>query len=239
MFSVLHRDISLLFGFCWSIGFGLIYHCDLITLVYFLFFLLIVRRRVGVLASSNVNGNNGSLATVENRTSFTNHSHYNGTINELIVSETIPIHDGVDATHAADVQASLPSLSLTRINNTSDIVSTGDGALSNGNDVQMQTVTHARAAETIPPQTTQTTSVVTTIAPSATIAEIAFTTIAPMTGGTHTANHMQTSQSIASSNTRRDSSSSSSTAATASTLPITSNKPRKYPHLCERKSHKK
>lgn len=178
---------------------------------------------IGVLASSNVNGINGSLATIENRTSFTNNSLHNGTINELIVSETIPHHDGIDAKHMVDVAPSLSSLSLTRINNVSGSVSTVDGALSEETDLQMSTATATIPQQIATTRTPNATSAVTTLAPSSTRAEIAQTTNAPLTGDRIT-NHMQTSQFIASSNTRRDSSSSAVTA-TAPTLPITTNKP--------------
>lgn len=193
---------------------------------------------VGVIASSNVNENNGSLATIENRTSFTNNSHYNGTINELIVSETIPNGDGIDAEHMVDVETSLSSLSLTRLNNNnnSGIVSSVDVALNKENGVQMPSVTHAETATAATSVTVQQSTaasaeatlinatVLTTIAPLSTVAKMVtiHTTIAPLTGG-HITNHMQTSQFIASSNIRRDYSS-----ATPSTIPITTNKPRKY-----------
>lgn len=203
---------------------------------------------LGVVASSNVNGNNGSLATtIENRTSFTNNSHYNGTINELIVSETIPNSNGIDAEHmAVDVATSLSSLSLTRINNNNNsgiVSSVDDGAVNKENDgVQMPTVTHAATAATPAAAVTAATIQKPTAAEasaaitilnatvhtqtSPTVAKMAtmHTTIAPLNGD-HITNHMQTSsQFIASSNTRRDDSSPP----TPSTLPITTNKPRKY-----------
>lgn len=210
--------------------------CFFLLLSFFFHFRFV--RETGVIASSNVNGNNGSLATIENRTSFTNNSHYNGTINELIVSQTIPHNsDGIDAKHMVEVEASLSSLPLTRINNNSGIISSVDGTLSKENGVQMPTAAHAETASaaaaasktnaTLPPPTSttiSTTSVFTTVAPSPTTAKIVtmHTTIAPLTGG-HITNHMQTSQFIVSSNTRRD---IPSAAATTSTLPITTNKPR-------------
>lgn len=205
----------------------------------------IVRHSLGVMASSNIDGNNGSLATIENRTSSANNSHYNGTINELIVSETIPSSDGIDAEHMVDVEASLSSLSLTRVNNnnsSSGIVSPVNGALNKENAVHMPTVTHAEptvAAATAATLQQITTTVAeaavavatilnatarTTIEPLPTVAKLVtiHTTIAPLNGG-HITNHMQTSQFIASSNARRDYSS-----AAPSTIPITTNKPRKY-----------
>lgn len=220
----------------------LIYSIIIIIIILFCIFIFSLTQ-TGVIANSNGNGNNGSLATpIENRTSFTNNSHYNGTINELIVSETIPNNDGSDAEHMVDVESSLSSLSLMRINNNSSSVSASlDGALSKENGVQMPTTTTthtetttAKAATIQPPTTPPTiinaTSVLTTIAPLSTIAKMVtiHTTIAPLNGdggggGGHITNHMQTSQFIASSNTRRDNSST----ATPSTLPITTNKPRK------------
>lgn len=186
-------------------------------------------RKTGVIASSNFNGNNSSTATIENSTSFTNNSHYNGTIIELVVSETIPSE--ANAKHV--VEASLSSLSLTRDNNSSGIVPSIDGA-SNGESVVNAPA--AAAAATEAPTTTTSTSTATTPTASATTntdspptiatstatrVETFHTTITPLTGGPIT-NRMQTSQFIASSNTRRDSPS------TLSTLPITTNKPREY-----------
>lgn len=189
-------------------------------------------RKTGVIASSNFNGNNGSTATIENSTSFTNNSHYNGTINELVVSETIP--SDANAKHV--VEASLSSLSLTRDNNSSGVVPSIDGASNRESVVNAPAAAAVTEAPTTTTSTTTTTATATTQTASATTntvsprtvatststrVETIHTTITPLTGGPIT-NRMQTSQFIASSNTRRDSPS------TLSTLPITTNKPREY-----------
>ncbi|XP_055298402.1 uncharacterized protein LOC129566466 [Sitodiplosis mosellana] len=169
---------------------------------------------IGVIASSNFNGNNGSIATIENSTSFTNNSHYNGTINELVVSKTMQSDD--NAEHV--VEPSLSSLSLIRDNGSSSVVPSIDDALSRETTVlapAMETIAAAAASRT---STTSSSSLSSSSPPPLSDAETIHTTIAPLTDGEIT-NRMQTSQFIASSNAQRDSPS------TSSTLPITTNKP--------------
>lgn len=174
-----------------------------------LFVYFFVFWKTGVIASGNFNGNNGSIAFIENSTSFTNNSHFNGTINELVASKTIH-NDDDNAEHV--VAASLSSLSLTRDNiSSSGGVPSIDDALNRETTAQAATATIVAASSTPPSLSSSSLSNVETI----------HTTIASLTDGENTS-RMQTSQFIVSSNTRRDSPS------TSSTLPITTNKPREY-----------
>lgn len=163
----------------------------------------------GVIASGNFNGNNSSIVTIENSTSIANKTHYIGTINELVASETIQ-SDG-NANHV--VAATLSSLSLT-LNTSSDSDSTVPsihGALSRASVPNASTLAAAPAA-------------VTTSSPSSstpTQIQTSSTTVTPATS-TEVTSRMQTSQFIGASNAQRDSPSA------ASTLPITTNKPREY-----------
>ncbi|XP_031636316.1 uncharacterized protein LOC116349159 [Contarinia nasturtii] len=166
---------------------------------------------IGVIASSNFNGNNASIATIENNTNFTNNSHNNGTINELVVSKTIHT-DAANAEHVVMVEPSLSSLSLTRNNDSSgsSIVPMIDGAVNGKTTGAHATTTAATIASAG--------AVVADAASTPSNVDIIHTTISPLTNGEITS-RMQTSQFIAGSNTRRDSPS------TSSTLPITTNKP--------------